>query len=70
MCGDSGGPLFCIKNDELILYGIVSYGGHICGNAKEPGVYAKVASVNSWILQYVKGKAKYLYTRLSLEIFV
>jgi len=42
--GDSGGPMVC-----FVQHGIVSWGGKRCGKHRKAGVYAKVASVTSWI---------------------
>lgn len=44
--GDSGGPL--VRKSDGILFGVTSFGCG-CGNAKYPGVYAKVSYVLEWI---------------------
>ena len=51
--GDSGGPLFCVKDGRQVLYGVVSTGGK-CGNAAEPGIYSTVANVLPWIKNETK----------------
>lgn len=53
--GDSGGPLVCETENGFVQYGVVSYGA-VCGNAKTPGVYAKVASAIDWIEQTIGTK--------------
>nr|Q9YGJ9.1 RecName: Full=Snake venom serine protease Haly-2; Short=SVSP; Flags: Precursor [Gloydius brevicaudus]AAD01623.1 serine protease [Gloydius brevicaudus] len=49
--GDSGGPLIC--NGEI--QGIVSWGGHLCGNVLEPGIYTKVFDHLEWIRSIIAG---------------
>ena len=48
--GDEGGPLVCVdeSSNQAVLYGVVSWGNN-CGTAGAPGVYTKVAALNSWI---------------------
>ncbi|KAL7981136.1 hypothetical protein Chor_005370 [Crotalus horridus] len=48
---DSGGPLIC--NGQF--QGIVSWGGHPCGQAHEPGVYTKVFDYTDWIQSIIAG---------------
>jgi secreted trypsin-like serine protease len=50
--GDSGGPLVGWNNGEFKLLGLVSWGVE-CGSSRYPGVYAKVSSVNDWILENI-----------------
>ena len=57
---DSGGPLVCSDSNGLVQHGIVSWGGERCGEHREPGVYANVASASSWI-KNVTGTAQYLF---------
>jgi hypothetical protein len=50
--GDSGGPLLVLGPDgpaSDVQVGVVSFGGHRCGDASQPGVYAEVAYVADWI---------------------
>lgn len=48
--GDSGGPMFARKPDgKFVLVGIVSYGVG-CAIGDYPGVYARVSTLTSWIL--------------------
>uniref|UniRef100_A0A1L8D674 BATXSVSP6 n=1 Tax=Bothrops atrox TaxID=8725 RepID=A0A1L8D674_BOTAT len=49
--GDSGGPLIC--NGEL--QGIVSWGGDICAQPREPGHYTKVYDYLPWIQSIIAG---------------
>lgn len=46
--GDSGGPLTVAKGGGRILAGVVSW-GYGCASAQYPGMYARVASFQSWI---------------------
>jgi len=46
--GDSGGPLTLTNSGRTKLIGVVSFGIG-CGNARYPGVYAKVSSVLGWV---------------------
>jgi len=50
--GDSGGPLITRKNDlsSYMLVGVVSGGTSKCG-VGAPGIYTRVSSYRSWILQ-------------------
>nr|Q8AY79.1 RecName: Full=Beta-fibrinogenase stejnefibrase-2; AltName: Full=Snake venom serine protease; Short=SVSP; Flags: Precursor [Trimeresurus stejnegeri]AAN52349.1 stejnefibrase 2 [Trimeresurus stejnegeri] len=49
--GDSGGPLIC--NGQF--HGIVSYGGHPCGQSLKPGIYTKVFDYNDWMKSIIAG---------------
>ncbi|XP_039181651.1 snake venom serine protease isoform X3 [Crotalus tigris] len=49
--GDSGGPLIC--NGEI--QGIVSWGGDICAQPHEPGIYTKVFDYTDWIQNIIAG---------------
>uniref|UniRef100_A0A8C6AKI0 t-plasminogen activator n=1 Tax=Monodon monoceros TaxID=40151 RepID=A0A8C6AKI0_MONMO len=46
--GDSGGPLVCMKDDHMILVGIISWGLG-CGQKDVPGVYTKVTNYLDWV---------------------
>ncbi|XP_053548691.1 chymotrypsinogen A-like [Bombina bombina] len=46
--GDSGGPLVCQENGSWTLVGIVSWGSSTC-NTSNPGVYARVTFLRSWV---------------------
>ncbi|MFO0596419.1 MAG: trypsin-like serine protease [Myxococcaceae bacterium] len=46
--GDSGGPLFVGSGSSAKLVGVVSW-GEGCAVAGKPGMYARVASFQSWI---------------------
>ncbi|XP_029442255.1 granzyme A-like [Rhinatrema bivittatum] len=50
--GDSGGPLLC----NHILEGITSFGGIICGDAKNPGIYTRLThKYLLWIKKTIGG---------------
>nr|Q9DF67.1 RecName: Full=Snake venom serine protease 2; Short=SP2; Short=SVSP; AltName: Full=Jerdonobin-II; Flags: Precursor [Protobothrops jerdonii]AAG10789.1 serine proteinase 2 precursor [Protobothrops jerdonii] len=51
---DSGGPLIC--NGQV--QGIVSWGGHPCGQPREPGVYTKVLDYNDWVQSIIAGNTE------------
>ena len=51
--GDSGGPLIVIAGPTKFLQvGVVSF-GYYCGQPKAPGVYARVSSYPTWILERI-----------------
>ncbi|PIO35919.1 hypothetical protein AB205_0201160, partial [Aquarana catesbeiana] len=50
--GDSGGPLVCQRNGAWTLAGVVSAGSPTC-SPSSPGIYARVASLRSWVDQTV-----------------
>ncbi|OUC46500.1 hypothetical protein D917_01602, partial [Trichinella nativa] len=47
--GDSGGPLVCLIDNKATLYGIVSYGPPMCGDARHSVKFAKVPAMMQWI---------------------
>jgi len=51
--GDSGGPLIVRKGDRMVLPGVVSF-GRGCANPDFPGVYTRVSSFLTWILENTK----------------
>ncbi|XP_076465413.1 trypsin-like [Babylonia areolata] len=52
--GDSGAPLFCECGGTVYQTGIGSYGKG-CSKEGFPGVYSRVSSYLSWIMQVVSG---------------
>ncbi|KAI8897550.1 trypsin-like cysteine/serine peptidase domain-containing protein [Globomyces pollinis-pini] len=48
--GDSGGPLFAIKDGKVILTGIVSTGFE-CARPNKPGIYTRISYIVDWINQ-------------------
>ncbi|XP_050413011.2 transmembrane protease serine 9 [Patella vulgata] len=46
--GDSGGPFMCAKGDSWVLAGLVSFGNG-CARPDNPGVYANVMNLKSWL---------------------
>lgn len=46
--GDSGGPIVIRNGNSHVLVGVVSW-GYGCGDARYPGVYARVSSAMEWI---------------------
>ena len=53
--GDSGGPLFVPKGNELVQAGITSWGGD-CAAPNSPGVFTRVARYRDWIESYTSGR--------------
>ncbi|KAL1243436.1 Transmembrane protease serine [Trichinella spiralis] len=47
--GDSGGPLVCLINNKATLYGIVSFGPPMCGDARHSVKFAKVPAMLEWV---------------------
>ena len=45
--------MICIENGAPVLYGLVSYGMG-CGEAKFPGIYAKVSNQIGWLEDTIK----------------
>ena len=46
--GDSGGPLTCVRDDQPVVAGVVSW-GYGCANKGYPGVYANTYAYVDWI---------------------
>ena len=53
--GDSGGPLVYRRDGVWYHHGVVSFGSG-CGDPGVPGVYARTASYNDWILSNTNGE--------------
>lgn len=59
--GDSGGPLFAVKDGEPVQVGIVSWGegpmdaNAACGHANAYGVYTRLANYRDWIAEKTGG---------------
>ncbi|KRZ58997.1 Chymotrypsin-like elastase family member 1 [Trichinella nativa] len=47
--GDSGGPLVCLIDNKATLYGIVSFGPPMCGDARHSVKFAKVPAMLEWV---------------------
>ncbi|KAM5140450.1 urokinase-type plasminogen activator [Mantella aurantiaca] len=46
--GDSGGPFICQQNDQMVLYGVISWGDG-CAKENKPGVYTRMTNYLGWI---------------------
>ena len=59
--GDSGGPLFAVRDGEPVQVGIVSWGegpmdaAAACGHANAYGVYTRLANYRDWIAEKTGG---------------
>ncbi len=53
--GDSGGPLFVPKGNELVQAGITSWGNE-CAAPNSPGVFTRVARYRDWLESYTSGR--------------
>jgi secreted trypsin-like serine protease len=53
--GDSGGPMMVSDGAFLVLAGITSWGGEVCGDPNAPGVYSRLGAdgLNSWVRERV-----------------
>lgn len=51
--GDSGGPLWTRRGNEIMLVGVVSF-GYGCAEPHAPGVYSRVSGYADWIERVVK----------------
>uniref|UniRef100_A0A8C5Q516 Urokinase-type plasminogen activator n=1 Tax=Leptobrachium leishanense TaxID=445787 RepID=A0A8C5Q516_9ANUR len=56
--GDSGGPLICERNGQMMLYGIISWGDE-CGKEHKPGVYTRVTQYLPWIQENIAEDEKW-----------
>ncbi|KAG7351396.1 secreted trypsin-like serine protease [Nitzschia inconspicua] len=55
--GDSGGPVFSVDSSgEHIQMGVVSWGGYLCAEPGESGVYSRVSTSRDFILSAVCGE--------------
>ncbi len=58
--GDSGGPLFTKKGDDITQVGVVSWGegpmdeGAACGHANAYGVYTRLGNYKDWIAETIE----------------
>ncbi|XP_047120532.1 serine protease easter-like [Schistocerca piceifrons] len=54
--GDSGGPLMAVEGrpPRAVLVGVVSFGPRECGMEGYPGVYTRVTSFLTWILDTIR----------------
>ncbi|KAF7279785.1 hypothetical protein GWI33_006745 [Rhynchophorus ferrugineus] len=56
--GDSGGPMMYVGliqgTPRFIQYGIVSFGPSECGTDGQPGIYTRVGSYLTWILDHIR----------------
>ena len=56
--GDAGGPLVVpgfSDADLAVLYGLVSWGGSPCGQAKRPEVFTRITPFVGFIRGHMKG---------------
>merc|ERR1711976_973318 len=63
--GDSGGPMFTVKNGKYYQHGIVSYGPEKCG-VSFPGVYTQISNYIDWIEETITGGRRVRKTDLPL----
>ena len=47
--GDSGGPLLVQRGDQWVMAGIVSFGGDLCAQSGEYGIYSRISTLRSFI---------------------
>jgi len=52
--GDSGGPLAFLDGNKVKLIGVVSTGA-VCGQAGQPGIYAKMSLAVDWVNEVTGG---------------
>lgn len=58
IAGDSGGPLMSEGlaglTERFTLIGLVSFGPRTCGVSNFPGVYTRISSYASWIMDNIE----------------
>ena len=53
--GDSGGPVICLENDNLSLFGTISFGSSECAERGEASFFGRISSVHEWIKKTISG---------------
>jgi len=62
--GDSGSGLVCRRGNQLVVYGVNSWGSD-CGKAGQPGVWANVYAAMDWIQETTGIQVRVIYTALA-----
>ena len=68
--GDSEGPVICLENDNLSLFGTISFGSQECAKLGEASFFGRISGVHKWINNTIVGHGELFSIICTTDIIV